>query len=543
MPDYSKGQDKSQNYLHGAAILAAGVVIMKILGAIYKIPLRNILGDVGYGYFYAAYAIYTVLLTISTAGLPVALSRIISEETTLGNGNQARRTFIVAFATLAILGLAFSLVMFLFPEQMADLLVGKEAEVAPGVLALAPSVFLLCICSAFRGYTQGYSDMIPTTVSQVVEVLVKVIVGLVLAWWFTSVGRSLPDSSAGAVFGVTVGSFAALLYMAYKYIVRRRHVSGTKYSDVPAGYYDTFKKFIKVGVPITLGASVMSIVSLLDTKLVNEQLIVAGLSKGLAEELYGSYSAMMTLFNFPASFIVPLSISVVPAISAALTAHRKREAGEIAESSMRIGSVIAMPMAVGLSVLAYPIVNVLYTETHEIGPTILTLLGIASFFVCFTLITNAILQANGNEKLPMISMLAGGVVKLAVNWALLQDPDINILGAPIGTICCYVVMCIMNCVFLKKCMARKPSFVNVFVRPLISSAAMGGVAWAAYGLLSGLIGGADTGRMIMMICMVLAIAVAVIVYLVLVIAIRAITLEDMKLIPKGEKIARRLKIR
>ncbi|MBE6997770.1 MAG: polysaccharide biosynthesis protein, partial [Ruminococcaceae bacterium] len=196
-------EENRQNFLHGAAILAAGVVVIKILGAIYKIPLRNIIGETGYGYFFAAYTIYNFFLTISTAGLPVALSRMISEANTLGRPCQARRTFRVAMVTLGLLGLVFTLLMLLFPTEMAIAFVSK-ATVSRCVFAISPSVLLVCLTSAFRGYIQGNGNMKPTTVGQVVEVLVKVVVGLALAIWFTRMGKSVPVSAAGAIFGVSV---------------------------------------------------------------------------------------------------------------------------------------------------------------------------------------------------------------------------------------------------------------------------------------------------------------------------------------------------
>ena len=192
---------KKQNFLHGAAILAAGVVVIKILGAIYKIPLRNIIGETGYGYFFAAYTIYNFFLTISTAGLPVALSRMLSEANTLGRPRQARRTFHVALGTLGVLGLVFTLVMLLFPTEMAIAFVSKP-KVSQCVFAIAPAVLLVCLTSAFRGYIQGNGNMTPTTLGQVLEVLVKVVVGLALAIWFTRMGRSVPESAGAAIFGV-----------------------------------------------------------------------------------------------------------------------------------------------------------------------------------------------------------------------------------------------------------------------------------------------------------------------------------------------------
>ena len=538
---------KNQNFLHGAAILTAGVVVMKILGAIYKIPLQNILGDVGYGYFNLAYTIYNVFLTVSTAGLPVALSRMISASQTLGHPNQTRRIFHVAMATLAAIGTVFSGLMFLFPTEVAILFVSK-AEITQCVYVLSPAVLLICITSAFRGYIQGHGNMKPTTVGQILEVLVKVIVGLALAVYLTRSGKSLPISSAGAIFGVTVGSVAALAYMAYCYVRWYQKKSARECAaseDVPESVSETFQTFVKIGVAITIGASVMSVISLIDAKLIQMQLPnVPGIGRTLADELYGSYSTMQTLYNLPAAFITPMTIAVVPAISAAVTGKAHREVGNIAESGLRISSVIALPMGIGLAVMSYPIVHVLFKDTHAIGPTILTYLGFASVFVCIALVTTSILQATGHEKLTIVSMLAGGGVKIAANLLLVGLPSVNILGAAIGTICCYLVICLLNGIFIYRTMSVKPNYKRVFLRPLFSAVVMGAGAWAVYGLLSKILGLTQgASRMLMLLAMGAAIGVAVVIYLVMIIVTRAITLEDMKLIPKGEKLAKLLHIR
>jgi len=541
-------EEKKQNFLHGAAILAAGVVVMKILGAIYKIPLQNILGDTGYGYFFLAYTIYNMLLTISTAGLPVALSRMISVANTLNRPQQARRTFRVATATLCVLGFVFSLAMFLFPTEMAILFVSK-AEVSRCVWALSPAVFLVCLTSAFRGYIQGHGNMTPTTVGQVLEVLVKVVVGLALAIWMTRTGKSLAISSAGAIFGVTVGSLAALAYMFVCYM-RSYRTPGIEAcaaaKDTPDTVGGTLATFIKIGVVITIGASVMSLISLIDAKLIQNHLPgVVGIGPALADELYGSYSAMQTLYNLPAAFITPMTISVVPAISAALARREYDEVGRIAESGIRISAVIAIPMGIGLAVLAKPIVGLLYPDTNAMGPTILVYMGIASIVVCIALVTNAILQANGNEKLPIISMVAGGIVKIACNLLLVPRPSLNILGACIGTIACYLVICVLNCIFIARSLRSKVCFSGVFLRPLLSGVIMGAGAWATYGVAARALC-VDVSRprsLPALAAMCAGIAVAVIVYAVMVIVTHSVTIEDMKLIPKGEKLAGLLHIR
>jgi len=538
-------EEKKQNFLHGAAILAAGVVVMKILGAIYKIPLQNILGDTGYGYFFLAYTIYNMLLTISTAGLPVALSRMISVADTLDRPRQARRTFRIAMVTLCVLGVVFSLAMFLFPTEMAILLVSK-AEVSRCVWALSPAVLLVCITSAFRGYIQGHGNMTPTTVGQVLEVLVKVVVGLALAIWLTRAGKSIAVSSAGAIFGVTAGSLAALIYMLCCYLRQYRDrsiVRCAKIKDEPNSVSGTLATFIKIGVVITIGASVMSLISLIDAKLIQDHLPdVAGIGPALADELYGSYSAIQTLYNLPAAFITPMTIAVVPAISAAVTRKEDGEVGKIAESGMRISAVIAIPMGIGLAVLADPIVGLLYPRTNAMGPTILVYMGVASIVVCIALVTNSILQANGNERLPIISMVVGGAVKIACNLLLVPIPSLNILGACIGTIACYLVICVLNCIFIARSLKSKIRFLDVFLRPLVSGLVMGAGAWASYGIATRVlpVDAANLRSIPALAALCVGIGVAVVVYAVMVIVTRSVTLEDMKLIPKGEKIARLL---
>ena len=539
---------KKQNYLHGAAILAAGVVIMKILGALYKIPLGNILGDDGYGYFNTAYNIYNVFLTLATAGFPVALSRMISEANTLGRTGQARRTFRVALCAFAVIGAVGSLIMFLFHTELAVAMNGPKS--AQSILALSPAVLLCCVLSAYRGYCQGNGNMKPTTVGQVLEVLAKVIVGFSIALVFTKQGKSLPLCSAGAIFGVVVGSLVALVYM---FVYKRRNYPDLPVpgEDKPTSRLRILGELLRVGIPITLGASVMSLFTLIDNKLVLYQLQnSAGFASAAADTLWGVYSKAMTLYNLPAAFITPLTISVVPSIAACVAAAKYDDGCEIGESSIRIASIICFPMGVGLAVLSTPIMNAVYPTAHESGGRLLMYMGVASVFVCLALITNAILQAHGNEKYPVFSMIAGGVTKVVVNWVLVGNPDINITGAPIGTICCYFVMCVMNYFFLCRCMERRPSLKRMLLRPVISCAVMGVSAWAVYGLVHRVTVSVITSGISRFsaqwlqttLAMLCAMAVAVIVYLVMIIALRAITKEDMKLIPKGEKIARLLHI-
>ncbi len=546
------GASKKQNYMHGAAILTVGVIIMKVLGFIYKVPLGNILGDEGYSMFLSAYSIYNIFFTLATAGLPVALSRMVAEADAHGRVRQEEKTFRVALVTFAVIGVAFSFVLFTFPEWLAANYL-ENPDAAMSIRAMAPAILLVCLVSAYRGYCQGNGNMIPTTVDEVLEVLFKVISGLILASLLLRAGKGLPIGSAGAILGVSIGSVISLGYMIW---YRHRH-----YRNLAAPYTageveaaepnaeektDSAAKIVRdlltIGMPIALGACIMAILNSIDSKLcMNRLQTAAHYSYFEAKVLYGVYGKAQTFFNLPAAFITPLTISIVPAISGAFAKGERGSAAKISEDSMRIASVIAMPMGVGLCVMSRPIMQGFYAGSHLSGPGLLAIMGAASFFVCMLLMENAVLQASGKERYTMITMIVGGLVKIAVNWVLVARREINIYGAPIGTLVSYMVMCAMNFLFMTVTLERTPRLGRILFKSIFCSAVMGFSAWAVFGLAPRLIH--IPGRLGMLVCMFLAMAAAVVVYLICVVATSAVTREDLELIPGGGKIASLLRMK
>lgn len=547
---------KGQNYMHGAAILTVGVILMKILGVFYKIPLGNILGDEGYSMFISAYSIYNIFFTLATAGLPVALSRLVAEADANGRVRQEDKLFKVSLATFTFIGIIFALIMFCFPNWLADSYL-ENPDAAMSIRAMAPAILLVCMVSAYRGYCQGNGNMLPTTVDEVLEVLFKVISGLALSVLllklFEGQANRLPMGSAGAIFGVSIGSVISLLYMV---VYKKRHYNllaapytgGRAPDDVPddddvvdsaAGI---IRQLLTIGVPIAFGACIMALLNSVDSKLcMNRLQEAAGFNYQQAKVLYGVYGKAQTLFNLPAAFITPLTISIVPAIAAALARGNKQEASLITEDSLRISSFISIPMGVGLCVMSYPIMNVLYPNSHAAGPGLLSVMGIASFFVCIVLMQNAILVSSGYEKLTMLTLISGSVLKIVINWFLVAQPHINIYGAPVGTLISYFYMAALNYYFMCRGLERRPRLLRIFSGSVASSALMGLSAWAIYGLASRFVGAGSWFKMA--VCMCAGVGVAVLVYLVSAICLKAITKEDMKLIPGGAKIARLLHMR
>lgn len=538
---------QKQNFMHGAAILTVGVVIMKILGAIYKIPLGSILGDYGYGIFIATYTVYNIFFTLSTAGMPVALSRLIAEADANGRRRQEEKTFRAAIGTFAVIGIIFSSVMFFGNEWLAKNYLYKP-EAALSVRAMSPAILLVCLVSAYRGYCQGNGNMIPTTVDEVLEVLFKVISGLIISGILVKLGFGLPEASAGAILGVSIGSVVSLSYMVF---YRRKNYRSLS-SAYTAGIHDPkdvpedddladptaviVKNILRIGIPISLGASIMAILTSLDPGICQSRLEAAGFSAHYSGVLYGIYAKVQTLFNLPAAFMTPLTISIVPAVAAAIAKGNRQEASKNSEDAMRIASVISMPMGVGLAVLSFPIVNVLYPNSNEAGPGLLSIMGVASFFVCIVLMENAILQASGKERLPMYAMVSGSVVKIVINYFIIANPKINIYGAPVGTLIGYLWMAVMDYIFIRRSLRMKPSLFHVLGKPFLCSAVMGLVAFGSYALFGKMLGTGN--KMAMLLSMAASVVLAAVMYLVCIIATRSVTNEDMKLIPGGEKVAK-----
>lgn len=535
---------KKQTFLQGAAVLAAATAIVKIIGAIYKIPLQNIIGKAGYGYFGTAYNVYDVLLMISTTGLPVAMSRMISEAQTLEQHDQIRKIFSTALRVFLLLGVLGTAGMLLFAKPLSGLFHNGEPVAWFAIACLAPAVLIVCVIAAFRGFFQGQSNMTPTSVSQVFEALCKLVVGLALAWVLMKLTYNPVDPEAnqtfgagGAILGVTIGCLVSMLYLAVCY---RKAIQNLPHGGPVKSTMDTMKTLLAIAIPITLGSAGLQIINLVDAMVYMRRLVnAAGILSKRADELKGIYEFCRTIFNLPGAFITPIVISVIPAITSHLTMKNQRGVRMVEGSAMRITGLIAAPCALGLFSLATPIVNLLtsnYTEADlRVGGLILALLGLTVVFNSVILVTNAMMQAHGDVTTPVINMIAGGVVKVIVNFFLVGIPSLNIVGAAIGTLVCYVVIMILNIAAMKRRQSIDLRSLKGLGKPLLAAALMGAVAYMVNGFLSGILGSS--------LACIAAIGAAGVVYVILVIAFRVITYDDCMLLPAGEKIAKVLRVR
>jgi len=525
---------KKQTFLHGAALLAIATAIVKVIGALYKIPLNAIIGAQGFSYFYTAYEIYSVLLLISTAGLPVAVSRMISQANSLGHYNQVRQVYRTARNIFVVLGLLSSLLMTVFCRQLAAFQQQPNAWFAIG--CLGPCALLVCLLSAFRGFFQGQGNMIPTSVSEVLEAVVKLIAGIAAAIVLLKLTGEVSYSAGGAILGVTLSCLFSVFYLFFQFrkSYRELPVTGEKIRSTA----DTAKSLLAIAVPITIGSAGLQLLSVFEARLYMSQLLNLGNTQDAADTMKGIYNMTQTIFNMPISFIPAITISIIPAITAHITLGDDKAACATEESSARITGLISMPCAMGLFVLAEPVMALLggyEGQDLALATKLMALMGISIFFYSIVQLTNAVMQAHGRATLPVINMLLAGVVRLIVVYILTGNPHIQLLAAPIGGVLCYLCIAVMNLIAMGKVIPHRPAVARNMLRPLIPTVVMGAAAFGVwYGLKQILDATATTGKLLL--CAV-PVLVGVVVYFVLVIMLKSITREDCLLLPKGEKIA------
>ena len=527
---------KKQTFLHGTMLLAMSTAIVKVIGAFYSVPLNAIIGEQGFSYYSTAYEIYTLLLMISTAGLPVAMSRMISQASSLGHYRQVRKIYTVSRTIFLALGTVGALLMTLFCRQLANFQEQPDAWAAIGILG--PCCFFICLMSTYRGFFQGQSNMMPTSVSQVLESVCKLVVGIaaaILLWWYT---KSYSLAAGGAIFGVTMSCLVSSFYLN-RCFRKAYAVMPVSCEEVSSGK-EIAKGLLAIAVPITIGSAGLQILTVLETKIYMSQLLET-LTQSQADIQKGIYNFTQKIFNMPCAFITPITISVIPAITAQLTKGEHAAVRATEESAARVTGLISAPCAVGLAVLAEPITALLGGYTGErlvLATQLMTVLGICIVFNAVVLLTNAIMQAHGHVNLPVVNMFVGGILKLAAIYILTQNPNIGILGTPIGSLLCYLCITVLNLFSLRRVMKEPPAIARNILRPLLAALIMGVAAYGSWYGLKLLLG---DGMSRIIACGV-PIAVGACVYVVTAVKLRAITREDCLLLPKGAKLARLLRL-
>ena len=480
MAALSEEKNKSNGFMSGVLVLSLSAVIVKIIGLIYKIPMLRLLGSEGMGYFNSAYEIYTLFCTVATTGLPVAMAVMISSS---GDRciSKGQKVFSVAVKLFLLLGTLGSLIMVVFAKPFAAF-VGGDGTVGC-IFAIAPTVFLVCMSSAYKGYFQGLGKMSPTAVSQMIEALGKLALGLLFAFLALNSGANTETVAAFAVFGLTLGNAASLLYLvsARCFGVKEKKAEIDDASDKKLA-----AELLKTAIPITLSSAVISLTKVIDMTVILKRLQGMGVSSANAFASYGNYTTLaLPLFGLAPALISSVALPLVPALSRAVAENDGEGQKKTIGDAVGLTLLLAMPISVGLTMFSEPILNLIFQgETQAIPESapLLALLGPSVTLACMITVSNAILQAYGAPSVPILSMAIGSLVKIVLAYLLIGIEPIGLAGAPISTFICDLIINVVNFAFIEKYIDSIPDFCGMLLRPFLMSALAVSVARLFYNM-------------------------------------------------------------
>ncbi|HZK02385.1 MAG TPA: polysaccharide biosynthesis protein [Anaerovoracaceae bacterium] len=530
-----------KSFLQGAVVLGVAGLIIKVMGAIFRIPLANIIGDTGMGYYQTAYPVYVLLLTLSTAGVPVAISRMVAERNAVGDSYEAYRVFRISFGLLFTIGITSSAVLFFGAEIIVNHLGNPGAKIA--MMSIAPALLFVPVMASFRGFFQGMQNMNPTAVSQVIEQLFRVVVGLTFAVML--VDKGLEYAAAGASFGATAGAIAGLIAVMGLFLLRKRTIDRGSPKAGKTRRESTGKILLDIliiAVPITIGAAIMPIMNTIDVAIVIKRLTLSGFTPDAANSLYGQLTGMAgPLINFPQVLTQAIAMSLVPAVAAAYKRKETEFLRYNVELGLRTALILGLPCALGLMILAEPIMLLLYPAQKASAISAAPSLLILSFGVIFLATVQTltgVLQGIGRQLIPVRNLMIGALVKVMITYHLTAVPSINIRGAALGTVSAYIVASTLNLMAVQKYTGAKFNMSMTVIRPLFSGLIMGGGVYVSYRLLMVLFG-AYIGSINTVNALATAVSIVLggIIYSIMLIITKAITLEELMVLPKGDKLA------
>ena len=547
-----KTQEKS--FQRGALLLLCSAVIVKLIGALFKIPLSSkyCLGDLGFGYFSSAYDLFTPFYALAMAGLPVAVSKTVSEYLAKGRYGDVRQMLKVSRRVYLAAGLICFLCLSAIIYPFSKLTDSTGAGIY-SLFAMTPSVVFCCLMSSYRGYYQGLNNMLPTAVSELLEALCKLVLGFGFGFFTVKITGDVAFGAAAAILGITVGTAVSTFYLKLYYRIKGDGISPDKLSGSPIlGGRSAAKALILIAVPVALASLAGNIALIIDALTVRRQLsaldegsfniiremyaysvadynktAVLPITNGqLSALLYGIRGKAYTLFNLVPTLTTVIGVSAVPVI-AGLNAEKDYKAlNRNLNSALKLVSLISLPAGIGLFVASDRIMELLYDSAAsvEIGAPLLKIFGIAAVFAGIAIPLTGILQAMGKQKTALINIGAGAAVKLIIGMLTVAVPEINVNGAALGTLACYAVIFVLHTAVLLKSQEVTLDIKTVFLKPLVAA------------LLCGV-----AAQMVLYIgnsffITTLAILAAVLVYMICLILLKTLAEEDLMSLPQSERL-------
>jgi len=481
---------REQNLTQAAAVLLLSTVVVKLIGAFFKIPLSAdyALGDLGFGYFSVAYDFYVPIYTLALSGFPVAIARMVAESVAKERYGDANRIFKLATKTLMVLG-----VFGFFAMCIAAVILQNSDFSGYSILAIAPSLIFCGLISVYRGFFEGFKNMIPTAVSGVIEAMGKLILGLGAAIVVMKITRNPALAAAATMGGITLGTVLSTIYLAIKYRGFKSVLSGN--SGIESGIADSvlFKNLVKISIPVAIAALSVSIISLIDTLTLRMQLkallennpsnaaiLLEGTNynnmalKEIPTLIYGIRGKAYTLFNLVPTFTTALGISAIPLLTECFVKKSFIELKENTELTLKFTSVMGLPAGIGFMVVGKEIMRLLYGDTSYIlGGRILILYGLAALFAGFMIPITSLLQAAEKQNAALFNIMCGIAVKFVCNLCLIKIPSFNVYGSVIGTALGYFTILVLHVTVILKTLGFIPNFKRCFLKPFVAAAVCG----------------------------------------------------------------------
>jgi len=471
---------QKSSFVKQAAILAAASILVRLIGFTYRLPLTRLVGDVGNTFYSTAYAIYAFAIILSSGALPAAISKLVSERIAVGRYHDAHELFKNAMGAAAVLGGIMALLMAFGANWFTSLRFYNFPEASYAIRALAPTVFIVALLAVFRGYFQGMNTMMPTAFSQVFEQIFNAIFSIWLAHVFFRAAR-VEHAAAGAAAGTGIGAVVGLMVVVGIYLLVAKDLrtrAAANASNLPKWggekREDQLKALAQTALPIIISMGIYHIASLIDFGMASNRIMASGaFTRAEVDDMVGHFSGKFILLTIlPVSLSVALSQAVIPDISSAKATMDVAVIKNRINTALRISMALSIPAAVGLAVLADPILALLFPEFPE-GGWLLRYGAISIIFLALVQISSGVLQGIGKMRLPMVAAFFGVIIKIPINWFLLAVPEINIMGAVISTIVCYVVAATINLFFLHKFTGVLPDYVGAFAKPTVAAVGMG----------------------------------------------------------------------
>ena len=567
---------KRYSMINGAFLLAFSTLAVKLIGMLYKIPLTNFIGAVGRGYFSTAYGIFTPVFALATAGLPVAISRLVSQNMALGQYKQVKSILRVSVKCFLVTG-SIGFLLILAIAQPYATYIAQSPKAVYSIFMIAPSVFFCCINAAFRSYYEGQSNMYPTAVSQLIESICKMVLGLGAAYLIMRLalreyqlsgcvfGQFVPSdelmvhiypyTAAGAIFGVTVGEVASVIYLIIRHKVRGANFSEQDLALSPEAESDKiiFKSMLKFALPVMIAGLTMNLVGIIDSSTIQNRLahaistdtaLIRRLynipndipSSDISAYLYGCYNSAMDFKNLIPTITGALGVSALPALASAWELKNKHRIESTVSMVTRLSVFISLPAGFVLSVMARPILSLVYSQSQadivNAATPVLQIYGAVMVLFSLSIPVVSMLHAIGEMTFPIKTLIVGAVFKIILNIIFVGQPRFNINGAIFGTLASTLIMVVCNFIHLIRKTGVKISFVMIFVKPFIGAVASAVSAYGSFRLLCAIVPES--------LATVISLVISMFFYLFVTFLVRGIYANDIKMFSFGEKIAKTL---